>query len=31
MMNQQKHAGGENIPGCKDESSNAISNGKVVL
>ncbi|KAJ7010817.1 kinesin-like protein KIN-UA [Populus alba x Populus x berolinensis] len=28
MMNQQKHAGGENIPGLKDESSNAISNGK---
>ncbi|KAJ6712356.1 KINESIN-RELATED [Salix purpurea] len=28
MMNQQKHAGGENIPGPKDESSNAISNGK---
>ncbi|KAF9689432.1 hypothetical protein SADUNF_Sadunf01G0091600 [Salix dunnii] len=28
MMNQQKHAGGENIPRLKDESSNAISNGK---
>uniref|UniRef100_A0A3N7EEK8 Vacuolar protein 8 n=1 Tax=Populus trichocarpa TaxID=3694 RepID=A0A3N7EEK8_POPTR len=28
MMNQQKHAAGENIPGLKDESSNAISNGK---
>jgi kinesin family protein 5 len=31
MMNQQKHAAGENIPGLKDESSNVISNGKVVL
>ncbi|KAH8521813.1 hypothetical protein H0E87_002738 [Populus deltoides] len=28
MMNQQKHAAGENIPGLKDESSNVISNGK---
>ncbi|KAB5564418.1 hypothetical protein DKX38_004472 [Salix brachista] len=28
MMNQQKHAGGENIAGLKDESSNWISNGE---
>uniref|UniRef100_A0A6N2JZQ8 Kinesin-like protein n=1 Tax=Salix viminalis TaxID=40686 RepID=A0A6N2JZQ8_SALVM len=27
-MNQQKHAGGENIAGLKDESSNWISNGE---
>jgi len=31
MMNQQKHAGGENAAGLKDESSNWISNGEVVL
>ena len=31
MMNQQKHAGGENIAGLKDESSNWISNGEVIL
>ncbi|KAH8513554.1 hypothetical protein H0E87_006716 [Populus deltoides] len=28
MMNQQKHAGGENAAGLKDESSNWISNGE---
>ncbi|KAF9685739.1 hypothetical protein SADUNF_Sadunf03G0085400 [Salix dunnii] len=28
MVNQQKHAGGENIAGLKDESSNRISNGE---
>ncbi|KAI5594942.1 hypothetical protein BDE02_03G104900 [Populus trichocarpa] len=28
MMNQQKHAGGENAAGLKDQSSNWISNGE---
>ncbi|CAK7355741.1 unnamed protein product [Dovyalis caffra] len=28
MMNQQKHDGGENVAGLKEESSSAISNGE---